>query len=423
MDTLAFMDSWLAPAIPRLPGEPVALRLYDTASQQVRTVQPVAGAPAKMYVCGITPYDATHLGHAATMITFDLVYRMWMDAGHPVCYVQNVTDVDDPLLERAERDGEDWVVLGMRETALFREDMEKLRVLPPHHYVGAVESIPEIAVHIERLLDAGAAYRVADGTGDVYFDVTASTRFGYESGYDRDEMLRLSAERGGDPQRAGKRGPLDPVLWRGARPGEPAWPSSLGPGRPGWHIECASIALRLLGEQIDVQGGGNDLIFPHHECSAAHAEVLTGRWPFAHAYVHAGMVGLDGEKMSKSKGNLVFVSRLRGDQHGDRVDPMAIRLALISEHYRADRDWTDDVLKAAEQRLARWRQAVAKPTGPPALPVLHEVRERLADDLDAPGALSAVDAWAAAVVSGQGDDPASPQIVRGTVDALLGVEL
>jgi len=423
VDTLAFMDSWLAPAIPRLPGEPVPLRLYDTASRQVRAVQPEAGAPAKMYVCGITPYDATHLGHAATMITFDLAYRMWADAGHPVCYVQNVTDVDDPLLERAERDGEDWVVLGMRETALFREDMEKLRVLPPHHYVGAVESIPEIAVHIERLLDAGAAYRVTDGTGDVYFDVRASARFGYESGYDRDEMLRLSAERGGDPQRAGKRGPLDPVLWRGARPGEPAWPSSLGPGRPGWHIECASIALRLLGEQIDVQGGGNDLIFPHHECSAAHAEVLTGRWPFARAYVHAGMVGLDGEKMSKSKGNLVFVSRLRGDQRGDRVDPMAIRLALISEHYRADRDWTDDVLKAAEQRLARWRQAVAKPTGPPAQPVLRQVRDRLADDLDAPGALSAVDAWAAAVVSGQGDDPASPEIVRQTVDTLLGVEL
>jgi L-cysteine:1D-myo-inositol 2-amino-2-deoxy-alpha-D-glucopyranoside ligase len=423
VDTLAFMDSWLAPAIPRLPGEPVPLRLYDTASRQVRAVQPEAGAPAKMYVCGITPYDATHLGHAATMITFDLAYRVWADAGHPVCYVQNVTDVDDPLLERAERDGEDWVVLGMRETALFREDMEKLRVLPPHHYVGAVESIPEIAVHIERLLDAGAAYRVTDGTGDVYFDVRASTRFGYESGYDREEMLRLSAERGGDPQRAGKRGPLDPVLWRGARPGEPAWPSSLGPGRPGWHIECASIALRLLGEQIDVQGGGNDLIFPHHECSAAHAEVLTGRWPFARAYVHAGMVGLDGEKMSKSKGNLVFVSRLRGDQRGDRVDPMAIRLALISEHYRADRDWTDDVLKAAEQRLARWRQAVAKPTGPPAQPVLRQVRDRLADDLDAPGALSAVDAWAAAVVSGQGDDPASPEVVRQTVDTLLGVEL
>jgi L-cysteine:1D-myo-inositol 2-amino-2-deoxy-alpha-D-glucopyranoside ligase len=376
-----------------------------------------------MYVCGITPYDATHLGHAATMITFDLAYRMWTDAGHPVCYVQNVTDVDDPLLERAARDGEDWVVLGMRETALFREDMEKLRVLPPHHYVGAVESIPEIAVHIEHLLDSGAAYRMTDGTGDVYFDVTASTRFGYESGYDQNRMLRLSAERGGDPRRAGKRGPLDPVLWRGARPGEPAWPSSLGPGRPGWHIECASIALRLLGEQIDVQGGGNDLIFPHHECSAAHAEVLTGRWPFAHAYVHAGMVGLDGEKMSKSKGNLVFVSRLRGDQRGGRVDPMAIRLALMSEHYRADRDWTDDVLKAAEQRLVRWRQAVTRPVGPPALPVLREVRESLADDLDAPRALSVVDAWAAAAVSGQGDDPASPQTVGRTVDALLGVEL
>ncbi|HEX6077700.1 MAG TPA: cysteine--1-D-myo-inosityl 2-amino-2-deoxy-alpha-D-glucopyranoside ligase [Micromonosporaceae bacterium] len=417
------MDSWLPTAIPRLPGEPVPLRLYDTAGRQVRPVEPAAGEPAKMYVCGITPYDATHLGHAATMITFDLVYRIWADTGHQVRYVQNVTDVDDPLLERAERDGEDWVVLGMRETALFREDMEKLRVLPPHHYVGAVESIPDIAHQIERLLDLGAAYRMPDGTGDVYFEITASPRFGYESGYDRDEMLRLAAERGGDPERAGKRDPLDPLLWRGARPGEPAWPSSLGPGRPGWHIECASIALRLLGERVDVQGGGNDLIFPHHECSAAHAEVLTGRWPFAQAYVHAGMVGLDGEKMSKSKGNLVFVSRLRGDQHGERVDAMAIRLALVSDHYRADRDWTDDVLKAAQQRLVRWRLAVERSSGPPAGPVVHRLRERLADDLDAPGALSVVDEWVAAAVSGQGDDPAAPGMVADAVDALLGVEL
>jgi L-cysteine:1D-myo-inositol 2-amino-2-deoxy-alpha-D-glucopyranoside ligase len=417
------MDSWLPTAIPRLPGEPVPLSLYDTAACGVRQVRPGAGEPVKMYVCGITPYDATHLGHAATMITFDLVYRMCVDAGHQVRYVQNVTDVDDPLLERAERDGEDWVVLGMRETALFREDMEKLRVLPPHHYVGAVESIPDIARQIERLLDLGAAYRMPDDTGDVYFDVTTSPRFGYESGYDQAKMLRLAAERGGDPERSGKRDPLDPLLWRGARLGEPAWPSSLGPGRPGWHIECASIALRLLGERIDVQGGGSDLIFPHHECSAAHAEVLTGRWPFAQAYVHAGMVGLDGEKMSKSKGNLVFVSRLRGDQHGERVDPMAIRLALMSDRYRADRDWTDDVLKTAQQRLGRWRQAVDRPAGPPAGTLVSRLRERLADDLDTPGALAVVDEWVVAAVSGQGDDPAAPALVADAVDALLGVRL
>ncbi|HEX2416662.1 MAG TPA: cysteine--1-D-myo-inosityl 2-amino-2-deoxy-alpha-D-glucopyranoside ligase, partial [Micromonosporaceae bacterium] len=293
----------------------------------------------------------------------------------------------------------------------------------PHHYVGAVESIPDIARQVERLLDLGAGYRMTDGTGDVYFDVTASPRFGYESRYGREEMLRLAAARGGDPQRAGKRDPLDPLLWRGARPGEPAWPSSLGPGRPGWHIECASIALRLFGEGVDVQGGGNDLIFPHHECSVAHAEVLTGRWPFARAYVHAGMVGLDGEKMSKSKGNLVFVSRLRGDQRGERVDPMAIRLALVSDHYRTDRDWTDDTLKTAQQRLAHWRRAADRTAGPSAGPVVRRLRERLADDLDAPGALAVVDDWAAAAVSGQGDDPAAPGSVVDAVDALLGVQL
>ncbi|MGH3657663.1 MAG: cysteine--1-D-myo-inosityl 2-amino-2-deoxy-alpha-D-glucopyranoside ligase, partial [Micromonosporaceae bacterium] len=210
-------------------------------------------------------------------------------------------------------------------------------------------------------------------------------------------------------------------LWRGARPGEPAWPASLGPGRPGWHIECAVIALGLLGDQVDVQGGGSDLIFPHHECSAAHAEVLTGRWPFARAYVHAGMVGLHGEKMSKSKGNLVFVSRLRGDQHGEKVDPMVIRLALIADHYRSDREWTDEVLKTAQQRFALWREAVRRPTGPPAAPVVRQLRERLADDLDTPGALAVVDDWVETTLTGDAGDRTAP--VADAVDALLGIDL
>src|SRR6266511_805312 len=357
------MDSWSAPDLPSLPGTGRTLAMFDSARQGVSPT-----AAASMYVCGITPYDATHLGHAATMIAFDLVNRAWRDAGLPVRYVQNVTDIDDPLLERAAHDGEDWVVLGMRETALFREDMEALRILPPTHYVGAVESVPQIAAEVARLLDLGAAYRLDDGTDDVYFDVAAAPRFGYESNLSRPEMLRLAAERGG------------------------------GPGRPGWHIECAAIALRLLGPTIEVQGGGNDLLFPHHECSAAHAEVLTGCHPFASHYVHAGMIGLHGEKMSKSKGNLVFVSRLRAD----RVDPMAVRLALLADHYRTDRQWTDDLLKAGEQRLSRWREAVAAASGPSGAAVLAAVRERLAADLDTPGALAVVDAW---------------------VDALLGVRL
>jgi L-cysteine:1D-myo-inositol 2-amino-2-deoxy-alpha-D-glucopyranoside ligase len=407
------MDSWLSPSLPALPSPGSSLALYDTARQVV--------APADrptMYVCGITPYDATHLGHAATMITFDLINRMWRDAGLDVNYVQNVTDIDDPLLERAARDKEDWVVLGMRETALFREDMESLRILPPRHYVGAVESIPRIAAAVLALLEDGAAYRLEDGTGDVYFAIAADPRFGYESRLSRPEMLRLAAERGGDPSRPGKRDPLDPLLWRGVREHEPAWDGgSLGPGRPGWHIECAVIALRLLGDSIGVQGGGNDLIFPHHECSAAHAEVLTGSVPFAGHYVHAGMIGLAGEKMSKSRGNLVFVSRLRADG----VDPMALRLALMAEHYRSDRQWTDDVLKAAQLRLGRWRDAVAAGSGPDGSPVLTNLRSALADDLDTPRALAVVDAWAESALSGTGTDPCAP--VATAVDALLGVRL
>ncbi|GGN66790.1 L-cysteine:1D-myo-inositol 2-amino-2-deoxy-alpha-D-glucopyranoside ligase [Actinoplanes lobatus] len=414
------MDAWTGHDVPTLPDSPARspLRLYDTARASAQPSTPAGSAT--MYVCGITPYDATHLGHAATMITFDLVNRMWRDLGNDVRYVQNVTDIDDPLLERAERDGEDWIVLAMRETALFREDMEALRIIPPAHYVGAVESIPRIVEHVVELVGKGAAYQLGDGTGDVYFDISAAPRFGYESHLSRDEMTVLSAERGGDPDRAGKRDPLDPLLWRGARDGEPVWDGGeVGPGRPGWHIECATIALRLLGDTIDVQGGGSDLLYPHHECSAAHAEVLTGAEPFAAHYVHAGMIGLDGEKMSKSRGNLVFVSRLRGDG----VDPMAVRLGLLSGHYRADRDWTDDVLKQGQSRLARWREASAAPSGPSGAGLLAAVREALADDLDAPAALSLVDAWAEAALAGVGDDIGAPELMTRTVDALLGVRL
>ncbi len=412
------MDAWPTPPVPRLPGTGQPLALFDSARGGVYPTEPAR--PARMYVCGITPYDATHLGHAATMITFDLINRVWRDAGHPVCYVQNVTDIDDPLLERAARDREDWVVLAMRETALFREDMAALRIIAPEHYVGAVESIPDIAARVSRLLDEGAAYRLADGTGDVYFDVATAPRFGYESRLSREQMRELFAERGGDPDRPGKRDPLDPLLWRGARDGEPSWAGGdLGPGRPGWHIECATIALDLLGDRVDVQGGGNDLIFPHHEMSAAHAEALTGQWPFAAHYVHSGMIGWRGEKMSKSKGNLVFVSRLRAD----RVEPMAVRLALLADHYRTDRQWTDDLLKVGEERLARWRAATGAAGGPSGAALLAAVRDRLADDLDTEGALRAVDTWADDTLTGEGTDTGAPALVAATVDALLGVRL
>jgi L-cysteine:1D-myo-inositol 2-amino-2-deoxy-alpha-D-glucopyranoside ligase len=425
----AVMESWIAPGLPALPGRGQRLALYDSAR---RDVYPTGAGPAgsstrgvevdrrTVYVCGITPYDATHLGHAATMIAFDLVNRAWRDAGHEVAYVQNVTDIDDPLLERASRDHEDWMVLGMRETALYREDMEALRIVPPAHFVGAVESIPAIVTRVVELIERGAGYRIDDGSGDVYFDLTAAPRFGYESHLDRTAMLALAAERGGDPGRAGKRDPLDPPLWLGAREGEPAWDGgTLGPGRPGWHIECAVIAIDRLGSELDVQGGGNDLQFPHHECSAAHAEVLTGVEPFARHYVHAGMIGLNGEKMSKSKGNLVFVSRLRGDG----VDPMAVRIALMSAHYREDRQWSDDLLKAGQLRLALWREAVSAPSGPSGMDLLAVVRAALAHDLDTPRALAAVDAWCEAALAGPGPDAQAPALMESTVDALLGVRL
>jgi len=412
------MRSWLAPSVPNLPGRGPELRLYDTADRQVRPVS--AGPKATMYVCGITPYDATHLGHAATYLTFDLVHRYWLDAGNDVQYVQNVTDVDDPLFERAARDGIDWRALGDRETELFRQDMTALRVLPPHDYVGAVESIAEVVELVEKLLASGAAYVVDDPEyPDVYFRADATAQFGYESGYDRDTMLALFGERGGDPDRVGKASPLDALLWRVQRPGEPSWPSPFGAGRPGWHIECAAIALNRVGPGLDIQGGGSDLAFPHHEFSAAHAESVTGERRFARHYVHGGMIGWDGHKMSKSRGNLVLVSQLRADG----VDPGAIRLGLMAGHYRADRFWSPEVLTTAQERLQRWRAATALPAGPDAADLLARVRRYLADDLDTPKVLAALDGWSTDALEYGGHDAASPRLVADAVDALLGVTL
>jgi L-cysteine:1D-myo-inositol 2-amino-2-deoxy-alpha-D-glucopyranoside ligase len=408
------MDSWPSPGVPALPGRGRPLRLFDTASYAVRETAP--NGTARMYVCGITPYDATHLGHAATYLAFDLVQRVWRDAGLAVHYVQNITDVDDPLLERAAHIGENWMSLAEREIELFRDDMHALRVLAPDDYIGAVEAVPEITEAIGNLLASGAAYYVDQ---DIYFDIGADKWFGYVSQADRPTMTELFAQRGGDPQHAGKRDPLDSLLWRGHRHGEPYWDTALGRGRPGWHIECSVIALNRLGTGFDVQGGGSDLIFPHHEHSAAHAETLLGQHPFARHYVHAGMIGLDGEKMSKSRGNLVLVSKLRGAG----VDPMAIRLALLDGHYRADREWTGGRLPAAEVRLERWRRALAEPSGPDAGPVLDRVRDRLSDDLDTAGAIAAVDDWVARTETGEGTHADAPALVRALLDALLGLSL
>jgi L-cysteine:1D-myo-inositol 2-amino-2-deoxy-alpha-D-glucopyranoside ligase len=434
------METWHAAKVPSLPGPGVEPYLANTATGEL--TRAAAGQHATLYACGITPYDATHLGHAATYVAWDLLVRAWLDSGHEVTYVQNVTDVDDPLLERADRDGENWRELADREIARYRGDMEALRVLPPARLVGAVEALPLIERMNQVLADRGALYEVER---DVYFSRAADPEFGAVSQLDPATMVELAAERGGDPARPGKKDPLDPLVWLTARPGEPSWDSGFGPGRPGWHVECAAIATSYLGDVFDVQAGGRDLIFPHHEFSASHARVafadgVPGQGAFAHSYAHAGMVRLDGEKMSKSLGNLVFVSRLVADG----VDPMAIRLAILAHHYRSDWDWTAAGLAAAQDRLACWRAALSRAvsadpdaasdpgsvvTGegiPTAESVLAAVRERIADDLDAPGALSAVDRWASAV-TGAAELPAgtaaAAALVRDTVDALLGIAL
>jgi L-cysteine:1D-myo-inositol 2-amino-2-deoxy-alpha-D-glucopyranoside ligase len=420
------MDSWAQADVPDLPGSGQQPMIWDTASRALAAAAP--GDTATLYACGITPYDATHLGHAATFLAWDLLVRTWRDAGKLVTYVQNVTDVDDPLLERAGRDGEDWRELAAREIALYRSDMTALRVLPPHRYVGAVEAMPLIEDFNRMLADRGSLYEVE---GDVYFSRAADRAFGSVSGLDADTMIRLAAENGGDPGRNGKKDPVDPMVWVAERPGEPSWASEFGRGRPGWHVECAAIASHYLGRTFDVQAGGRDLIFPHHEMSAAHARVAldgTGEPPFARRYAHAGLVRLDGEKMSKSRGNLVFVSQLLSEGN----DPMAVRLAVISHHYRADWDWTADSLLIATERLAIWRTAVGASSdvggsavhgedAEAGMRVLATVRNRMADDLDSPGAIAAVDEWAAAALAGEAHG--SGPVVRDAVDALLGVAL
>jgi L-cysteine:1D-myo-inositol 2-amino-2-deoxy-alpha-D-glucopyranoside ligase len=432
------MYSWRAVSVPPLPGQGPEPHIRDTATGEV--VHAAAGPTATMYACGITPYDATHIGHAATFLAWDLLIRAWRDAGHNVIYVQNVTDVDDPLLERAERDGEDWRELADREIARYRGDMEALRVLPPARLVGAVEALPVIERLARRLAERGSLYELEN---DLYFSRASDAEFGSVSRLGPATMAVLFAERGGDPSRPGKKDPLDCLVWLAARPGEPSWPSSFGPGRPGWHVECAAIATEYLGHVFDVQAGGSDLIFPHHEMSASHARVALGESThprrddgvvraFARRYVHAGMVRLDGEKMSKSLGNLVFVSSLLADG----TDPMAIRLAILAHHYAEDWDWTAAGLAAAAQRLARWRAAADRgpmagsPASPGALAqaeaVLAGVRERMADDLDAPGALAVVDRWAEEITGAPEPAPdARPaaQLIRDAVDALLGVAL
>ena len=404
------MRSWSQPHVPSLQaglGRGMELELCDTASQNMRTVDP--DGHARMYVCGITPYDATHLGHAATYVTFDLIHRMWLDRGLEVTYVQNVTDIDDPLLERAAATNQNWEEIAQRETEKFRSDMEALGVIPPQHYIGAVEAIPLVHSLLDSMTES--TYQV---DSDIYYDITQDHRFGELSHYSEEHMVELCALRGGDPNRGGKKNKLDCVVWQAKRPGEPSWESARGEGRPGWHIECAAIALEYLGTGFDIQGGGSDLIFPHHEMSASQARAASGS-EFAQHFVHTAMVGYQGEKMSKSLGNLVFVSQLLSDG----VEPAIIRTALLNRHYRHEWEFSDRDLDLARNRIELWRAGIARDQTPSVEGLVFMIRQALSHDLDAPRALRAIDFWA----QSDGGENGGGEKAEQVISALLGVQL
>ena len=413
------MKSWSSVAVPALKRSIKFPQLSLTNSKSLTKELVGQKETYRMYVCGITPYDATHLGHAATYLTFDLINRYLRATGSQVLYVQNITDIDDPLLERATRDNLNWEDLALSQIDLFRGDMVDLRVIPPAHYIGAVEAIDLVSEAVSALQSKGTIYSIDQ---DLFFKNYSSPDFGSLSHLDKESMKEIFSQRGGNPTLVGKIDPLDCLVWMAKRENEPGWPSIHGVGRPGWHIECTAIALKYLEPLdsdktcIDIQGGGSDLIFPHHEMCASQAHVLTGK-DLAATYVHAAMIGLDGEKMSKSKGNLVFVSKLI--QAG--TDPMVIRFALMSQHYRLDRMWTDELLLQATQRVNQIRKALASGVVAPTESVIEQIVTALSDDLDTPSALAALDQWASQTLdAGIGGDAQELAIV---LDALLGLAL
>ena len=359
------------------------MKLYDTAKQE--TVEFAPNPTVLMYTCGITPYDATHLGHAFTFISYDVLQRRLIDMGHQVKCVRNVTDVDDPLFAKARELGVHYLDLAAGEEARFESDMTALNALPVHSTPRASSAIPDIRGFIGMVIDRGFAY---ESGGSVYFDVEKFPQFGSVSHYSRETMIALARERGGNVDDPHKRNPLDFVLWHPSASDEPSWDTMWGAGRPGWHIECSALALRELGTTIDLHGGGSDLIFPHHECERAQSEAATGQ-PFVKHWMHVAMVSMDGHKMSKSRGNLVFVDKLR-TQH----DPMAIRLGLIEHHYRTEWEWDDGLMARNEARLSNWKSAAQVGSSHGDSGLLAEVRSALDNDLDTPTAVALVDAAA-----------------------------
>ena len=357
------------------------MKLFDTAKQVVVEFAP--NPTVLMYTCGITPYDATHLGHAFTFISYDVLQRRLIDMGHQVKCVRNVTDVDDPLFAKARELGVHYLDLAAGEEARFESDMTALNALPVHSTPRASSAIPDIRGFIGMVIDRGFAY---ESGGSVYFDVEKFPQFGSVSHYSRETMIALARERGGNVDDPHKRNPLDFVLWHPSASDEPSWDTMWGAGRPGWHIECSALALRELGTTIDLHGGGSDLIFPHHECERAQSEAATGQ-PFVKHWMHVAMVSMDGHKMSKSRGNLVFVDKLR-TQH----DPMAIRLGLIEHHYRTEWEWDDGLMARNEARLAQWKSAAHVGSSQGDAGLLADVRSALDNDLDTPSAVALVDA-------------------------------
>jgi L-cysteine:1D-myo-inositol 2-amino-2-deoxy-alpha-D-glucopyranoside ligase len=370
------------------------MRLWCTARREIVPFEP--GPIVTMYTCGITPYDATHLGHAAVYVAYDVLQRRLRDLGHETRCVRNITDVDDSILGKARELGVHYLDLAAAETARFEDDMDALGLLKSWSEPRATSAIADIRGFIGMVLERGHAYQSG---GAVYFDVSSFPEFGSVSGYSREEMLVFAAERGGNVDDPLKRDPLDFVLWQPSLPDEPSWETLWGPGRPGWHIECSALALRELGTTIDLHGGGADLIFPHHECERAQSEAATGE-PFVRHWMHQAMVRKDGEKMSKSLGNLVFVSELRKEW-----EAMAIRLMILENHYRTAWEWDETRMPRAAERLERWR------AGGPGDAALGAVRTSLDDDLDVVSAIAAIDEAAAA---GQGVSAAA---------GLLGIDL
>ena len=411
--------SWPSTSIP--PRDPdfshKPLSLFD--SYQKRRIL-ITQNPPSLYVCGITPYDATHLGHAATYVAFDLIHRYLKQTTNQTWFIENVTDVDDPLLERARRDNVDWQDLATSQIDLFNSDMTALRILSADSYKGVVESMGDIVSLVQKHIDSGFTYSLE---GDIYLSLNLVPHLLARLPMQESEAIAIFRERGGDPDRAGKHHPLDPLLWRGVRLHEPSWKAPFGDGRPGWHVECVAIALQNLPSEhiehatsITIQGGGSDLLFPHHFMTAVQSESVTGK-PFASAYVHAGMIGLDGEKMSKSRGNLIFVSQMLREG----IEPSAIRVALMLDHYQHDRMWHPSKIEVSTTLISRLRQSLAREDVAPTTPVIQEMLDALADNVDTPKVFSILRKWCERTEAGETGGVAGE--LSRALDGYLGLAL